>query len=165
MKTYYYISNGKKEGPIDAERMRAAIERGTIKGNTKVWTRGMQNWMPADRTPLSEYFDDNPPDIPLEEASNQYVWMLATIPMIVCSICIHMGLGLYANIIMWVLNTVFVILDARELGKCGIDIGKTIWLGFIIIPAYLFVRSSKIDKNYGYSITWCALFLVSLFIY
>lgn len=162
MESYYILREGKKVGPIDPQKMETAIDKGIVKAETKVWTKGMQTWAPAIKTPLSVYFREGPPAVPSGDASNKYAWMLATIPIITGVVCALLGLGIVATVIQWILNTVFLLLDKAELDKSDCDIGAIIWLGLVLVPVYLFVRSAKVDRNYGYSVTWCILFIVLL---
>jgi len=162
MDSYYILRDGKKVGPIDSSKIQLAIDKGLIKPDTKVWTKGMKTWMPANSTPLSDYFTSTPPAIPSESAPCKYAWMLATIPIIAGVVCIFLGI-----VPFWIeviLNIVFLSLDAAELKKSDCNIGATIWLGFVLVPVYLFVRAAKVDKNYGYAVTWCILFVVTLFL-
>lgn len=101
--------------------------------------------------------------IPIEQSkvSNAWVWTLATAPL---SVNILLGDYLWVTIIIIVLNCVFLALDIKELEKSGNKPGSWIWLGFILVPVYLFMRASKMGGKYGYAITWCGLFVLSLLI-
>ena len=94
----------------------------------------------------------------------KYAWILAIVPIIVAIITTKLGMGYYSTLICIILNCIFLVCDKKDLQNSGTDIEKYIWLGFVLVPIYLFVRASKIDRNYGYAITWCILFIAQLVI-
>lgn len=49
---WYYMSGGKKCGPVDASKLASMITSGSLPESTRVWTQGMANWAPAADTPL-----------------------------------------------------------------------------------------------------------------
>ena len=54
-KKWYYMSGGKRCGPIDAAQLTSMISAGTLPQTTRVWTQGMSNWVSATETPLVAY--------------------------------------------------------------------------------------------------------------
>jgi hypothetical protein len=88
--------------------------------------------------------------------SDKWAWTLACIPIL--------NLVDAGWIIFIILNTIFAILDIKELKKEGHNPGSWIWLGLFLIPVYLFIRASKTNEKYGYAITWCALFVLTAII-
>ena len=97
--------------------------------------------------------------------SDKWAWTLATAPL-----CVDIVFGSWAitgillRIIVIALNCTFLILDKKELESNGNKPGDWIWLGLVLVPVYLFMRASKMGGKYGYAITWCGLFLLSLFV-
>ena len=49
---WYYMAGGKKNGPIDASKIAAMLASGELAADTKVWTKGMDKWTPANSTEL-----------------------------------------------------------------------------------------------------------------
>lgn len=49
---WYYVSGGKKCGPVDSNALRSMIASGQLAQNTKIWAPGMDNWTPASETSL-----------------------------------------------------------------------------------------------------------------
>lgn len=68
------------------------------------------------------------------------------------------------TVLIIALNCIFFILDKKELESKGNQPENWIWLGLFLVPVYLFMRASKVGKKYGYAITWCGLFLLSLLV-
>lgn len=97
--------------------------------------------------------------------SDKWAWTLATAPL---SVDIVFGswavTGVILTIIVIVLNCIILMLDKKELESNGNKPGDWIWLGLVLVPVYLFMRASKMGGKYGYAITWCGLFLISLFV-
>ena len=48
-------------------------------------------------------------------------------------------------------------LDSDELNKVGTNVNNWMWMGVVLVHAYLFVRVSKTNKQYGYAIMWWML--------
>jgi len=104
----------------------------------------------------------------LSYLSDKWVWTLACVPifgMILSAII--MSISGYdseylALVVFVILNITFLTLDIKELEKNAFKLDGWLWLGIILVPVYLFVRASKTNKKYGYAITWCVLFVLSL---
>ena len=62
---WYYEKDGKAEGPVAGDALRALVESGEVKPGTLVWAQPMKEWARADETDeLKEYFDVAPPPLP-----------------------------------------------------------------------------------------------------
>ncbi len=102
--------------------------------------------------------------------SDKWVWSLATIPLvagwIVPSILLGMGIsgGYMSTLIVIILNIVFLSQDIKEIKNSGMNAESWLYLGFILVPVYLFVRESKTNKNYAPGIVWCVLFFLDLIV-
>ena len=96
--------------------------------------------------------------------SDKFIWALATVPLAVSWFGPALfGLrGTILTIIVIVLNIVFMTCDATELKKAGLDANSWLWLGFVLVPVYLFVRESKTNRNWAPGIVWCVLFFIDL---
>lgn len=51
--SWYYLSGGKKNGPVDASKLSSMLSSGKLPADTRVWTSGMDGWAPASDTPLA----------------------------------------------------------------------------------------------------------------
>lgn len=49
---WYYISDGKKTGPVDRARIDKMLSSGEIPPETQVWRKDMDSWAPANETEL-----------------------------------------------------------------------------------------------------------------
>ena len=125
-------------------------------------------------------------ELTYKNLSNKWVWMLTIIPTVI--LLIVPIFGIYPNLdykysvtnnhlyyeyiwypviflcISLIVTAILVFIDSRELKRNGI-IGNWWITGFLLIPVYLFLRASKTNKNYYYTICWFVLFLFYLFIY
>ena len=62
---YFIAVNGKQEGPLDMNVLKAYISQGTITKETLVWKQGMDKWTSAnDVAEISSLFGMVPPPIP-----------------------------------------------------------------------------------------------------
>jgi len=100
--------------------------------------------------------------------SDKWVWTLACVPifgMILEYIVLNV-VGFHSEwtgiFIFITLNIIFVSLDISELENKGFHPDGWLWLGLLLVPVYLFIRANKTNKKFGYAITWCVLFMLSL---
>lgn len=49
---WYYMSNGKKIGPMSADTITGKLSSGELPHDTRVWTKGMEKWTPANASEL-----------------------------------------------------------------------------------------------------------------
>lgn len=105
------------------------------------------------------------PSVPDNVVSSKYAWTLATVPILISWFAEMIGFNALIVLICTVsLNIIFLMLDKSELNKVGIDVNNWMWMGIVLVPAYLFVRASKTNKQYGYAIMWCVMFLFDLIV-
>ena len=162
---WFYINNSMRCGPCDKEKISVFIQQGQISKDTLVWKKGMLNWLPAGQTELIHTIKDVVPPMPNNIVSNKYAWTLATIPILISWFVELIGFPTVVVIICTIsLNVIFLMLDSDELNKVGINVNNWMWMGIVLVPAYLFVRASKTNKQYGYAIMWCVMFLFALII-
>ena len=160
---WFYIRENMRYGPCQYDTMYSLVQNGQINKDTLVWKKGMVNWIPAYQTELIQIIKDNVPPLPNEIVSNKFAWALATVPILVSWIVQLIGFPSVVVIICTIaLNIVFLMLDSDELNKFGLNANSWLWMGVVFVPVYLFMRSSKTDKKYGYAITWCVMFLLDL---
>lgn len=162
---WFYINNNVRCGPFQTENMCIMIQQGHISKETLVWKKGMLNWLPAAQTELVHTIKSVVPPIPNDIVSNKYAWSLATVPILISWLMESIGfLGWVVTICTISINIIFLMLDSDELNKSGQNVNSWMWMGVVLVPAYLFVRASKTNKKYGYAIMWCVMFLFDLII-
>jgi hypothetical protein len=105
--------------------------------------------------------------------SDKWAWTMACVPLfsaifdLVLKSMVWSGSTTYTAIsfiFAVALNCIFFFLDKNELESKHLDPGSWIWTGLLFIPVYLFVRASKINQHWGYAITWCVTFILTLVI-
>ena len=162
---WYYVKDNNRVGPCRIDSIIAEITNGGIQRNTLVWKNGMGSWMTAEQTMLNQYLQNVVPQMPDEIINNKYVWALATVPILVSwFVQAIFGIGTLTTVITIALNIAFITLDIGEIKKAGKNADNWMWLGVVLVPLYLFMRASKTDKKYAYAITWCAMFVIDLFL-
>lgn len=162
---WFYVNQKKRIGPFPSEIIVKKIENGEIQPDTLVWQSGFFDWKKAKDTTLNQHFSLILPPLPKETISDKWAWCLATIPLFVDMIlnCLLSGEGIFyvSLFTIWILNCTFLYLDKNELEKAGINMNHYIWLWFVLIPLYMFIRANKTNRNFGPPILWCVLFLLS----
>lgn len=87
---WYYISGGKKQGPVDADRLTSMLTSGSLPADTRVWTNGMDNWSPASGTSLMNGTgnamhtagagsQDAADNTPAKRKSRWWIWLVAVL--------------------------------------------------------------------------------------
>lgn len=162
---WFYISNNVRSGPYQLETMINFVQTGQVTKETLVWKKGMYNWLPASQTELEQALRNTVPPMPKDIVSNKFAWSLATVPILVSWFVEMLGFPFWVITISTIaLNIIFLMLDSDELNKSGLNVNSWMWMGVVLVPAYLFVRASKTNKQYGYAITWCIMFILNLLI-
>ncbi|MDF3004596.1 MAG: hypothetical protein K0S22_1068 [Oscillospiraceae bacterium] len=163
---WFYYKGSHRFGPASSSEIAGLLHAGELDRNTMVWKAGMNNWVPLYQTALSAVAPHLMPPPPLESASDVYAWLLAICPFIVGIVLTMLKVNNIGIILaISVLSLLFWALDVWELKKTKNSLSAWIWLVFLLTPAYLFVRSSKAGKRYGYSSTWCIIYVCYLFTY
>lgn len=162
---WFYISNNVRSGPYQLEVMINFVQTGQITKETLVWKKGVYNWLPASQTELEQVLRNTVPPMPKDIVSNKFAWSLATVPILFSWFVEMLGFPFWVITISTIaLNIIFLMLDSDELNKSGLNVNSWMWMGVVLVPAYLFVRASKTNKQYGYAITWCIMFILDLLI-
>ena len=160
---WYYVKNNLQQGPHPMDYIVSEINAGNITRETLIWQKGMENWLPAGQTYLSQMINVIVPNLPVDIIDNRFVWALATIPIFVSwFVGAIFGMQVLTMIITIILNIVFITLDIKVVKNTGKNAESWLWLGVVLVPIYLFVRASKTDKNYGYGTVWCVMFVLSM---
>ncbi len=181
---WYYAINNQRYGPVDRFTVSNMLATGNINPETLVWRAGMPNWRQAGETELYIVFptiNQATNVVPVVQGKvesvenslqpkvpNTSAWLLATIPLGVSMLVSSIGgqNGYYIGAaIAFVLNIVFLFIDDSNLRKHGVDTKKWSWCGLILIPVYLFIRSAKVGKKFGYSIMWCVFAFMDFCVY
>lgn len=58
---YFYVIEGKRNGPVSFDELRKLAKADTLKHQSKVWCRSMSQWEPAGS--VAGLFEDLPPDL------------------------------------------------------------------------------------------------------
>ena len=99
--------------------------------------------------------------------SDKWAWTLATLPYSVGIMMTVVGFddsSYKITVCMIAINIVCLYLDYNELEKSGKKPSSWIWMGFILVPIYLFVRAKKTNGNYGYFILWFVMLFIAAYI-
>lgn len=132
-----------------------------------VMTQSACSTVPQVTQPITPEVD-SPDELP-----EKWMWALATVPITVSWILAGILAAVFENrdpsrlarittVTTILLNIIFLSLDVKILKKTGRDIEKALWLGFILVPVYLFVRAAKYSKKYAPAIVWCVLFVLDI---
>ena len=96
------------------------------------------------------------------DVSDKWIWPLATVGIVVSWISSSIFGSLISIIICVVLNIVFLTQDIKELKDAGYDPDSWMYMGFFLLPVYLFVRESKTNRNWAPGIVNCVLLFLDL---
>ena len=100
--------------------------------------------------------------------SDQWIWCLAIIPMLLSLILTRtrttFGIPYLPWIVPLALNLLFIWLDQKDLINAEMLAESWMYMGIVIVPAYLVVREIKTNHNYSPAIIWCFLFALGFFI-
>jgi len=62
-KVYHVAVDNHSEGPYNMRTIQSMIQKGDIKADTLIWTKGMKDWDSAKNV-FSDYFENTPPPLP-----------------------------------------------------------------------------------------------------
>jgi hypothetical protein len=101
--------------------------------------------------------------------SNAYYWVLVFMPLSIGVIGVALGTALESTaaylisaLISLVANIALVIADSNELKKSGLEI--SVWMGFLLIPVYLYRRAKLMGSPQIGVLVWLAAVLVSFLV-
>jgi hypothetical protein len=66
MNRWYYITNGTQQGPVSDTELRDLAEEGKLHPSSRVWKKGMRDWVPASKVKRL-FSEDLPPPLPPDE--------------------------------------------------------------------------------------------------
>lgn len=167
---WYFLVDADKIGPKKESRIRKLIQSGDITRTTLVWTEGLETWIPAGNSRLSNEFNNIVPSIPVNACSEKWMWALSIVPLtlsiVLTWICVAIGAGASSLLTLVVIgmNIVCATLDYYEVKK--VDVGFNTWMRWfiILVPVYIFIREAKTNKNYIPGVIWCVLFAIDLLV-
>jgi hypothetical protein len=61
---WYCVLDEERKGPFPTSAIKDSIKHGQVNRTTLVWTEGMSDWLPADKTKLARFFKVSPPPLP-----------------------------------------------------------------------------------------------------
>jgi hypothetical protein len=137
-----------------------------------VWTEGMSDWMPFNRSQLSGQTQAQPsrmppaiPPVAHSQASNvsipnEIAWTLSLIPLGFLFLDWTIRNSTVVTIIAFLANSILCIADHNRLKKAGHKSPNLLWL--IVIPIYLFLRSKLLKQSYAIPIVWIVTFVLYL---
>lgn len=163
---WYYKDATREVGPCTQDEIETAIRRGQvdIEGQVKIGQEGQ--WFKLMESRYATLIQSLSP---IEVAiSDKWIWCLGIIPMLV-SLFIDrtgttFGIPYFSFIAPLALNLLFIWLDNKELVNAGMLAESWMYMGIIIVPAYLVVREIKTNHNYSPAIVWCFLFAIGYII-
>lgn len=167
---WFYKAGNQQKGPVTETMIADLVRDGIIDKGSLIKKDGDSGWYRAEFTDLAPIFETVVPvksAVPVAEISDKWLWALAAVPIPVSMMLSNIVPSEYQiilTVLVLALNIVFLTEDAKHLNSAGINIGNWLWLGFILVPLYLFVRGVKTTKNIIPGIVWCLLFEISFFI-
>lgn len=173
-KDWYYVQNGVKRGPINADELKALLKSKTIEPETQVWREGFRDWKSVRETELVDTIQGVPPPISPTLVRNGLVWTAALLPLVfgfIDASIVHenqmalmrtfsLGAPLKKAIpeipaaIPGGTTLLLCLWDYLRLRKAGYDLSKIIWTAIILPPIHLFLRAKKVRQRPTYAITW-----------
>jgi len=163
--SWHFQDGDKSAGPVSAAVIRQKIQAGQIRRGSLLWREGTPDWLPAERTeflhdrdsPLNNPYapsvscdaSESPGTFPAP-ASAAWIMALAPLALIPLSYVPYtgfVGVVLYVALSLW---------DRRLIKAGGHESSLALlWpvlLGGLGAPVYLFLRASRIDRQWAYAV-------------
>jgi hypothetical protein len=163
--TWHYQDGDKPAGPVSAAVIRQKIQAGQIRRGSLLWQEGTPDWLPAERTEFVHDQDsplNNPyaPSTPYDAFELHGVrpvpatpaWIMALVPLALIPLSYvpytgFVGVALYIALSLW---------DRRLIKAAGRETSLAfLWpvlLSGFGAPVYLFLRASRIDRQWAYAV-------------
>jgi hypothetical protein len=162
---WYYADNGKRVGPIPRTEVEELIKAGKVDESTSVWS-GEGDWCPAKDTELVGLFapaEGTPPPLAGGDVDNRFVWLAVAVPLVGVIVELATGLGGGEALGLYLIaNIVCCVLDERRLKAAGHESPNSGWA--VLVPAYLWMRASRLKQRRHYFWAWVAAFAVSIMV-
>lgn len=172
MAEWYYTALGACVGPKTEEEMRRLIEVGKVPPTALCWTAEFGlNWKSVSETNLAQPVgpESGPPALPPRAVNNLYAWLFAAVPLIGAIIDIVVVQNsrdpnrVHPMLFVWVYliaYAVFAGLDTDAIRRSGNRAPPRL-LWFILAPAYLWFRATRLGQNKSYFWAWIACVIVA----
>jgi hypothetical protein len=162
---WYYADNGKRVGPIPRSELEDLIRAGKVEESTSVWS-GEGDWCPAKDTELAGLFapaEGTPPPLAGGDVDNRFVWLAVAVPLVGVIVELATGLGGGEALGLYLIaNIVCCVLDERRLKAAGHEAPSSSWA--ILVPAYLWMRASRLKQKRHYFWGWVVAFALSIMV-
>lgn len=160
---WHYNHNGKPAGPVSAEKLRALYDNGALTDDTLVWNENEGgDWAKLSATNI--VVRHGTPPLPANQISDRYIWAIATLPVIGALIEIAVFGELVTSpgvfIFYAIANGALATADGTVIQKAGRKPVNALW-GFLLVPAYIFIRSQRLTKSYAPLAVWIAALLLA----
>jgi hypothetical protein len=161
-KEWYYMSKNKRMGPVSTEVVQQLLHSNKIALTTKVWTRGLTDWIDLQRTDL---VNTNTPPLPCgENIDNTLVWIIAIIPFVTAvSIFLLLGNFGYIGFVFIVSGLTTILLcnaDEKRLRKIGYKTKVLVAWALHFFPGYLFKRARLVKQKNTYALVFCISYVI-----
>ncbi|HOF62532.1 MAG TPA: DUF4339 domain-containing protein [Candidatus Latescibacteria bacterium] len=161
---WYYELNGERKGPVPRNKIQDLLNQGTLSRESKVWQKGMNDWVALAQTDFA-VTTDVPPPLTGSAVKNDIVWALAFAPLYGLWIEQAVALGIDEDVSnLWFItlgiNIGLSYFDEKRLKKAGhnTEAMGAAWL----VPVYLFKRAEVLKQKNSYFIVWCVMFVLML---
>ncbi len=174
--SWHYEQNGERKGAVSQQQLIALIQQGQLTYGSRVWKKGMADWMQIEQTELRQHLEDvAPPPLTGSSVNNKIVWLLAFAPLIGYLLESFVAGLLGASEAQWeramsenrywyvtlALNIALSVLDSKRLKQAGHDVSR--FKGWVfVVPVYLYQRAKLLNQNLAYFITWIVCFVISI---
>jgi hypothetical protein len=172
---WYFTENGQRKGPFPASALVDFLETNRISGDTSVWRKGLADWQPLKSTELGAQLQGAPPPVAPSNINNALVWIIAVAPLpyglfggvidafkMDAPLQPHRVLDILAFLVPAVINAALCLANERQLKRAGYSDKWLTTFGFILAPAYLFIRAKRLRQFPSYGVAWIAAFVVSI---
>lgn len=175
---WHYELNGIREGPVKKTDIISLFENDILNGESRVWERNFENWLPLRQTELVPYLSNAPPPISGDKVNDTFIWLLAFAPIlgaliwglaVVPNIESILEIGLWSTVysleisFYFLINSSLATLDDIKLKNAGYNTFNRFWAIFFI-PVYLWRRATITKQSPSFFWIWIIGFLLIFFI-
>jgi hypothetical protein len=166
---FFYIVDGKKEGPVDKQELLRLKEGHTVSATTLIWTKSYgSDWKEIGKA--SELRDaDEPPLIPDKSIPMIWLVLLVLSPIImmfgelILTDNVDGVTDRHIYISYWVINSFLAIMDERTIKRADrfqSQKGLLFWAIFLV-PVYIFIRGRRTGLGVWPFFAWIVAVSVS----
>ena len=160
---WYYQDASETKGPFSYDIFAYKVRNHEIGRYSSIRQEGSSEWISIQNSPFGDLLKTHTNTS--VSFTDIWVWCLAIVPILVKIAIQHFSLLPNNSPISWLivigLNILFIILDRRVLQGYADD---WLYIGCVVVPAYLIVREIKTNLNFCPAVIWTFLFAVSIFI-